>query len=74
MSFILALLKRIFSFPDLNELGKGFSKSVHHHLNESERKMTIYFVIIILIQLIGFGVVLSCLEDGFHWKYLFKVG
>ena len=72
ISYLFTLLKRLFQWPDLQDIGKGFAKPINNQLSDLERKITWYFIIVVGINILGFLVILSCLEDGFHWKYLFK--
>ncbi len=72
-AYLYHLLKRLFDFPDLNEIGKGFSKSINEKLKAMEKRALIYFLILLLFQTLGFMFVYGCLESGFHWKYLFQI-
>ena len=72
-TYIYHVLQRLFNFPDLNELGKGFSKSVNDRLIMLEKKISIYFLILFIAQVLGFILICGCLESGFHWKYLFQI-
>lgn len=71
--YLYNLLKRMFNFPDLNKIGEGFSKSINQKLTLMEKKILIYFLILLFIQILGFMFVYGCLESGFHWKYLFQI-
>ena len=73
MGFLLDLFKKLFNFPDLGEIGKGFSSSVHERLKKLEHKLLWYFIIHTLVTVLGFAFVYGCLESGFHWKYLLQV-
>lgn len=73
IAYLLSLLKRLFNFPDLNDLSKAISKPISVQIKQLDRKFTILFVVITVFQILGFIAILSCLENGFHWSYLFKV-
>ena len=72
-AYLLALFKRLFNFPDFDDLSKSITKPIQAQLNRIEKKFTILFIIISIVQFLGFIAILSCLENGFHWAYLFKV-
>ena len=73
LAYVLSLLKKLFNFPDLNDVTAGITKPIRIQLLQLEKKLIIYFLIVIAVQILGFIVILSCLENGFHWKYLFRV-
>lgn len=72
MQFFFSMLKKLFNLPDLNDIGKSFSKSLHEHLNDMQKRQFMFFVIQLIVQIAGFISILACLEDGFHWAYLLK--
>lgn len=72
LSYLVSLLKKLFSLPNLDDISKSVSKPINIQLNQLDKKFTILFIIICIFQALGFIAILSCLEDGFHWKYLFK--
>jgi hypothetical protein len=73
LAYVLSLLKKLFNFPDLGDITAGISKPIRIQLIQIEKKLTIFLLVIIALQVMGFIAILSCLENGFHWKYLFKV-
>lgn len=73
LGYLYTLLQKLFNFPDLKQIGEGFSQSVNERLKKIERKIFIYFIILLIWQTLGFIFVYGCLESGFHWKYLFQI-
>jgi hypothetical protein len=73
VDYLLSLFKRLFNFPDWNELKKSISNPINLQLKKIDKKFTILLIMISIFQVLGFVAILSCLENGFHWSYLFKV-
>lgn len=71
--YLLSLLKKLFNFPDLNKLSQTIREPINLQLKQMNKRFTYLLILIILINIFGFIAILSCLENGFHWKYLFKV-
>ena len=71
-SYFLSLLKNLFNLPNLDEISKSVSKPISIQLKQIDKKFTVLLLMISLFQILGFIAILSCLENGFHWAYLFK--
>jgi hypothetical protein len=72
LTYLYSFLQWLFNIPDLKKIGEGFSESIHVQLNRIEKKILIYFIIIMIYTTLGFCIVYGCLESGFKWKYFFQ--
>ncbi len=72
-STLLAILKSWFGWPDLKDIGADIAKPIQEQLRRIERRIKIAIVLTNLFMLLGFAVIMGCLESGFHWKYLLQL-
>jgi hypothetical protein len=72
LPFIIAFVRKWFNIPDVSNISKSFSHPILQRLDRLDKKFTYYVWSILALIFIGFIIVMSCMEHGFHWKYLFK--
>lgn len=70
---ILNLLRKWLGFPDPKEIDEKIIQPLEAHLKRFERRSLSISIFLILLVVVGFCLVIGCLENGFHWKYLLQI-